>query len=127
MALSIDLKPGERIIIGEALITNTGARAKFSIQGDVPILREKDILKPDEADTPCKQLYLAVQLMYITRDSAELRATYFDLTREILEAAPSMRPCLLAINDKIIGGSYFQALKEARKLIQQEARLLACA
>lgn len=125
MALSIDLKPGERIIIGAALITNTGARAKFSIQGDVPILREKDILKPDDADTPCKQLYLAVQLMYITRDSAELRASYFDLTREILAAAPSMRPYLLAINDKIIGGAYFQALKEARKLIQQEARLLA--
>ena len=58
MALIIDLKPSERIIIGDALITNDTARTRLHIEGDAPILREKDILRPDEADSPSKKIYL---------------------------------------------------------------------
>jgi flagellar protein FlbT len=125
MALIIDLKAGERVVIGEALITNTGPRARLSIQGDVPILREKDILRPEEADTPCKKLYLALVLMYVSRDPAASEATYRDLARQIEEAAPSTGPFLRAINEKITSGGYFRALKEAKKLIQHEAKLIS--
>jgi hypothetical protein len=53
MALKVELKPHERIIIGYCVITNTEQRARLLIDGDnIPILREKDILKPETADTP---------------------------------------------------------------------------
>ena len=69
MALKVELKPHERIIIGACVITNTDQRARLLIDGDkIPILREKDILTPDTADTPAKLVYLAVQLMYISPD-----------------------------------------------------------
>ena len=45
MPLKIELKPHESIIIGEALITNDGERTRFYIEGNVPILREKFILR----------------------------------------------------------------------------------
>ena len=45
MALIIDLKPSERVIIGTALITNDDTRTRLHIEGDAPILREKDILE----------------------------------------------------------------------------------
>ncbi|MCP5365745.1 MAG: flagellar biosynthesis repressor FlbT [Hyphomicrobiales bacterium] len=125
MALVIDLKPGERLIIGEALITNDGSRAKLSVQGDAPILREKDIVRPEDADTPCKQLYLSIQLMYVTGDPARVQDTYFAIARQIQEAAPSTAPLILAINEKIIDGAYFKALKEAKKLIHHEAKLIS--
>ena len=65
MALKVELKPHERIIIGACVITNTDQRARLLIDGDkIPILREKDILTPETADTPAKLIYLAVQLMY---------------------------------------------------------------
>jgi len=52
MALKVELKPHERIIIGACVITNTDQRARLLIDGDkIPILREKDILTPDTADT----------------------------------------------------------------------------
>lgn len=124
MALIIDLKPGERVVVGQALITNDGPRARLAIEGDVAILREKDILRPEEALTACKQLYLAVQLMYVDRDPGRLHDEYFALARKIQEAAPSTAPFLLRINEKIIGGSYYQALKEAKKLINYEAKLI---
>src|SRR5882757_7778986 len=48
MALKVELKPHERIIIGACVITNTDQRARLLIDGDkIPILREKDILTPD--------------------------------------------------------------------------------
>ena len=59
MALKVELKPHERIIIGACVVTNTDQRARLLIDGDkIPILREKDILTPDIADTPAKLIYL---------------------------------------------------------------------
>ena len=44
MSLKVELKPGERIIIGESVITNADQRTRLLIDGHAPILREKDIL-----------------------------------------------------------------------------------
>src|SRR5579859_1432197 len=69
MALKVELRPHERIIVGNCVITNTDQRARLLIDGDnVPILRERDILTPETANTPAKLVYLAVQLMYISPD-----------------------------------------------------------
>ena len=54
MALRIELKPGERILIGECVITNSDQRARFVVDGRTPILREKDIMTAKRADTPAK-------------------------------------------------------------------------
>src|SRR3978361_2561938 len=80
MALKVELKPHERIIIGACVITNTDQRARLLIDGDnIPILREKDILTPETADTPAKLVYLAVQLMYMSPDPQVNTRTYFTL------------------------------------------------
>ena len=68
MALKVELKPGEKIILGECVVTNHDQRTRLLIEGQVPILREKDILTPQRADTPAKRIYLAVQLMYTSTD-----------------------------------------------------------
>lgn len=125
MALVLDLKPGERVLIGEALITNEQQRTRLHIEGKMPILREKDIILPTQAVSPCQKLYLTLQLMYMDRDPAKLHEAYFDLVRQIIDAAPSTTAYLLDINEKVIGGSYYQALKEAKKLIKYESELMA--
>ena len=125
MALVLDLKPGERVIIGETLITNDQQRTLLHIEGTAPILREKDILRPEEADTPCKNLYLTLQLMYLDPEPTRFHDSYFELARKIQDAAPSTASLLLDINQNIIGGSYYKALKEAKRLIKYEAELIA--
>jgi len=125
MALKVELRPHERIIIGACVITNTDQRAKLLIEGDrVPILREKDILTPETADTPAKLIYLAVQLMYLAPDPMAHHPAYFNLIKEILLAAPSSWPLIEAINNHILNGDLYHALKESRKLIAHEAALL---
>src|SRR6266851_677554 len=126
MALKVELKPHERIIIGSCVITNTDQRTRLLIDGDnIPILREKDILTPETADTPAKLIYLAVQLMYLSPDPMAHHPTYFSLVRDILSAMPSAWPFIEEINNCILSGELYLALKEARKLIAYEAKLLA--
>src|SRR6267143_312093 len=125
MALKVELKPHERIIIGACVVTNTDQRARLLIDGDnIPILREKDILTPETADTPAKLVYLAVQLMYISPDPQVNHGTYFNLVRDIVTAAPSAWPIIEGINNHILNGDLYQALKEARKLVDYEKKLL---
>ena len=125
MALKVELKPHERIIIGSCVITNTDQRARLLIDGDnIPILREKDILTPDIADTPAKLIYLAVQLMYISPDARASHGTYFNLIRDMVTAVPSAWLIIEAINNQILNGDLYQALKECKKLVAYEKKLL---
>jgi flagellar protein FlbT len=125
MALKVELKPHERIIIGSCVITNTDQRARLLIDGDnIPILREKDILTPETADTPAKLLYLAVQLMYISPEARGNQGTYFNLVKDIVTAVPSAWPYIEAINSHILSGDLYQALKETKKLVAYEKTLL---
>jgi flagellar protein FlbT len=126
MALKVDLKPHEKIIIGSCVITNTDQRAKLLIEGErIPVLREKDVLTPATADTPAKLIYLAVQLMYISPDPQQHHAVYFDLIKNVLSAAPSSAPAIADINNHILEGDYYKALKDSKKLIAYEEQLLA--
>jgi flagellar biosynthesis repressor protein FlbT len=125
MALKVELKPHERIIIGSCVITNTDQRARLLIDGEkVPILREKDILTPETADTPAKLIYLAVQLMYISPEPEANHATYFNLLRDVVTTAPSMWSIIEGININILNSDLYQALKEAKKLVAYEKKLL---
>lgn len=125
MALIIDLKPSERIIIGSALITNDDARTRLHIEGDAPILREKDIMREDEADSPCKKIYFTVQLMYLSPEPEKMHKILFDLMRETQAAAPSTTFFFAKIGEHIMNEAYYKALKEARHLMEHERELLA--
>jgi len=124
MALKVELKPGERVIIGDCVVTNTDQRTRLVIEGEAPILREKDILTPAGADTPAKRIYLAVQLMYTSRDPRAHHEIYFTLVRDTLSAAPSTWPYIESINNHILTGEMYKALKHAKKLIAHEQELM---
>ncbi len=124
MALKVELKPNERIIIGQVVIRNDEQRTRFFIEGEAPILREKDILTGATADTPAKKIYLAVQLMYLASDPTHQHEIYFELVREFLRAAPSALPHISEINNRILSYDLYKGLKAAKKLIAYEAELI---
>jgi flagellar protein FlbT len=124
MALKVELKPFERILIGQSLITNTEFRTKLMIEGHAPILREKDILTAETADTPVKRLYLCVQMMYLEDDIPKYQDLYMSFVKDLLEAVPSFRQSIETASRLILGGSLYQSLREIQKLIRREAELL---
>jgi len=123
MALKVELKPGERIFIGECVITNDDQRTRLLIDGEAPVLREKDIMTAEQANTPAKRIYLAVQLMYTSKDPRTHHEVYFALIRDIVQAAPSTWPQIETINNHILSGELYKALKQSRKLIEYEQEL----
>jgi flagellar biosynthesis repressor protein FlbT len=124
MALKVELKPNERIIVGNAVIRNGEQRTRFFIEGEAPILREKDILTAKTADTPAKRIYLAVQLMYLTGDLSDHNEVYFPLVRDFMEAAPSATPLIAEVNNRILSGDLYKALRSAKKLVAYEQELM---
>ena len=77
------------------------------------------------ADSPAKRIYFAVQLMYIDEDVERLRKDYFKLINDLVTAAPSTIQLVDEINNEILTGELYKALKAAKKLIQYEQELLA--
>lgn len=124
MGLKVELKPGERLILGECLVTNGEYRTRLLIEGQAAILREKDIMVSTQADTPAKRIYFAVQLMYTSADPRNHHQAYFTLMRELLQAAPSAWPHMSAISNHIMAGEMYKALKSAKTLIAYEKELL---
>lgn len=125
MPLNIELKPHEKIFINGAVIANGPDRAHISLLNEAAILREKDILTEQKADTPCKRIYLSVQLMYM--DPANLARylnSYQELAQEIINMAPSASPLLATISAELADGRVYVALRSAKKLIDYEQELL---
>ena len=126
MALKITLKPHEKIIFGGAVVTNGSSGCHLTIENNVPILRQADILSEHEANSPCKRIYFAIQLMYIDEQrSMEIHPIYWDLVTQVLNAAPSTRDLITQISEKILEGKLYQALKLARNLISYEQELIS--
>ena len=123
MPLKIELKPHESIIIGESLITNDGERTRFYCEGNVPILREKFILREKEANTPCKRVYFVVQQMYLSRGDDKLQDMYLEYVRDLQKAAPSLIPYIAPVTENIINSDYYSAIKNADKLLKKEEEL----
>lgn len=125
MALKISLKPHEKLIIGGAVITNGTSACHFLVENNVPILRHADILTEKEATSPCRRIYLVIQLMYIDEQrSTELHPLYWELVKEVLDAAPSMKDLILQTSQYIVEGNLYKALKQAKQLISYEEELL---
>jgi flagellar protein FlbT len=120
MSLKVELKPGEKLIIGNCVITNSDQRTRLTIDGKLPILREKDILTPDRAKTPAELIYLAVQLMYLEGGFRASQTEYLTLVNAMITLTPASAPLIEEVSNQILTGNLYKALKAARKLIQFE-------
>ena len=112
-------------MIGETVLVNSGTRTSFLIDGDAPILRERDTITAETANTPAKRLYLCLQTMYLKNDIPRYRTAYQGFLRELRDANPGARLTIDAANSHVSSGALYKALKEIRKLVKREDELLA--
>ena len=70
MALKLSLKPGERLVLNGAVLQNGDRRGVILLQNKASVLREKDIMQEDEANSPSRRIYFAVMMMYIDEANA---------------------------------------------------------
>jgi flagellar protein FlbT len=126
MALKITLKPNEKIIVGGAVLTNGNSKnSDLIIENSVPVLRQKDILCEPDATSHCRRIYFTIQLMYIDQENlTDHQRTYWGLVRKLIEASPRLTGHIDEINEHILIGDYYRALKLAHQLISYEQEVL---
>jgi flagellar biosynthesis regulator FlbT len=91
------------------------------VNGEVPILRAKDVLSPALAESWLEKLYCCVQRMYLEEAHEELQGSYLELAAGSLKEDPSLSAALHAADQLISNRNHYQALKGLKRLIREEA------
>lgn len=127
MPLKITLKPNEKVIIGTAVISNGPGKTELVIHNRVPVVRQKDMLSKEEANTPAKQIYHLILSMYLDPSTEVTFHDFYEpLLRHILDMAADDGGIELSMemSQRIIEGDHYKALKICKKLIEYEAKLM---
>src|SRR4029077_2822822 len=98
-------------VVGESVIINSGSRTSFLIDGEAPILRERDTVTAETANTPAKRLYFCIQMMYLKNDIARYRTSYLEFLAGLREAMPGSRDAIDAVDDHVSASTLYKALK----------------
>ena len=121
MPLRLTLRPHEKVFLGGAVIVNGDARTELTLLNDVAVLRQSDILNESTADTPCKRLYLLVQLMYMdTPNLADYHAKFWSHAQTVVNEIEGAEELVGAIGQEVALGNYYRGLKIGKKLIATE-------
>lgn len=118
MPLRFDLGIGERLYVGRGVITNGRTRSMFILEGDIPVLKEKDVISAVDAATPLKRLYVHVQESYLHEKPAAT-AAYAALAAQAAAESPDIYRELADIDALIIASDLYRALKMLRGLIRE--------
>lgn len=125
MPLKLSLTRGERFVVNGAVIKNDGPDTSLVFENRAHILRQKDIMTNDDANSPARRVYLALQCAYMFPDrQADHLATFNTMLAEYAGAAPSSAPIAGSLQDLVSNNDLYGALKECRKLIEHETEIL---
>lgn len=125
--LMLKLAPGERFIINGTMLENGDRPGRIRVPGpDVMVLRCRDALKPEEVNTPVKQVYYAIQLL-ITKDLEEedTLPALFRACEDLKPAFGHIKPDLIpTLCEMLRRGNYYSGLCYLKQVIELEAQLL---
>jgi flagellar protein FlbT len=125
--LVLELRPGEAMIINGALV-RFRTRSRIELVAKARFMFGKQIMSPEQADTPARRIYFALQTAYVGEEQertdglatahelivAFKAATTSALAREILDRAEAAAA----------GDNCYLALKLARRIINHEDTVL---
>lgn len=125
--LVLELRQGEVMVINGAPI-RFRTKTRIELTAHARFLFGKQIMPPQDADSPARQIYFALQTAYIGTD--EERVTGLATARDLVARFKTATSSALAreILDKSIEAAEadqcYQALKLARRIIRHEDNIL---
>lgn len=123
MPLKLSLKPGEKFVLNGAVVQNGDRRSVLVLQNKASVLREKDIMQQEEANTPARRIYFPVMMMYL--DEGQADRYYDEFVRRITEfmnviANPTVLADSVTASRHVMAREYYKALMLCRKMIEYE-------
>ena len=128
MPLKLSLKPGEKFVLNGAVLTNGDRRASLVIENKASILRDRDILHAEEANTPARRIYFSIMMLYLDPDQSEGHYEEFVARMSEFMNAITDRQALatcVAISREVLQGDYYKALIKCRQLFDFEQERLS--
>ena len=127
MPLKLSLKPSERFVVNGAVLQNGDRRAVLLLQNKASILREKDIIQPEDANTPARRIYFPIMMMYL--DPAEANKFYDEFVLRLNEFMGAIRSTdvlkeCVSLSREVMAADYYKALTRCRTLLTFEQGLL---
>lgn len=128
MPLKLSLRPGEILVLNGAVLRNGERRGVLLLETRARILREKDILQPEEVRSCEDRAYFAVMQLYLNDDPAgEAHAFACDALADLIANSddPARRDIALDAAAALAADATYQALSRCRVLrdVAGEARL----
>lgn len=127
--LVLKMAPKERVLINGAVLENGSRRSRFSIvTPSAHVLRLKDAIHPDEANTPLGRV--CYQLQLVLAGSAEPSGCRDQIGGQLNELRtilrdPFSQEHLLAAQGALQENRFYSALKAIKQLLPLEQQLLA--
>lgn len=127
--LVIKLAPQERLLVNGAVLENGDRRARLAIlTPNTNILRLRDAIRPDEANTPVRRVCYMAQLV-LSGDAApdDIRRPLLLGIEQLSQVFtdPDSRALLRDASRGVLDGDAYVTLRALRGLLPREARLIA--
>ncbi len=125
--LVLELHAGEAMIVNGASL-RFRTRSRIELTTHARFLFGKQIMAPEQADSPARRIYFALQLAYIGTDEervrgmAQARATIADFRAATTSALA--RDILDRVLSSVEADECYAALKLARRIIRHEDTVL---
>ena len=123
MPLKLSLKPGEAVVVNGAVIRNGERRGTLLLETQARILRERDIMFPEDVQSTRDAAYFAVMQIYLTGDTGgPLYDACISSLADLMDAVDDEagREEVLGIARSLAAGNIYQALGACRKLVRSE-------
>lgn len=126
--LVLKLNPRERLLVNGAVIENGDRRSKLSIiTPNANILRLRDAIRPDEANTPVRRVCYIAQLVLsgdVSEEDAahQLRQGIRQLSMALMDTESHAH--LSAASESVEARDFYRALKSLRALLPHEDALM---
>ena len=127
MPLKLSLKPGEKFVLNGAVVQNGDRRGVLLLQNKASVLREKDIMQAEDANTPARRIYFPVMMMYL--DEVNATRYYDEFARRLTEfmgaiGNPEILTDCVNVSKHAMAREYYKALMLCRKLMEYEGERL---
>jgi flagellar protein FlbT len=126
--LVLKLGPRERVMINGVVMENGDRRTRLNIvTPDAKVLRLRDAIHPDTANTPVRRVcYIAQLVLAGEADPEEARRQLLRGMEQLSQVFqdPDSRGHLADATEAVVEGRFYQAMKALRALMPREARLL---
>jgi flagellar protein FlbT len=121
MPLRIKLPSKERIIINGAVLENAGEATTIVLHNRADILRRKEVMSEEDAQSPARRVYYALQCAYMfDEERPRYKQMASEFLKQYLEAAPSAADIGGKIRSELDGGRLYNALRATHDLIAHE-------